>query len=739
MRRDELTLNNPPATDRPGSRWMCGRDHDAPPCAHGPDASGNCPLSGACRPRRTWHGRRKQITLGVLAVALIVTLIMCRPGVAPGVFKPGDLSTPHAQILSGTSTSDRCAACHGPAAVSPQTWFDNDIQGHRRVTQSDRCLDCHHQSIPRDRANLAHNVPLTVLRSIQAEIRTVSARRPEESLRSMTWHDGMPGPAVDMQNIQCAACHREHRGGEANLLDISDSQCQTCHSDRFGSFAESHPRWTGWPYGQGISVAFNHRTHAQKHFPASQKSSASVVFDCLACHQIQPNGELARSPSYEIACQSCHDAPLRIEAAEGIDLLALPTIPSGLIPSDSADDLQSWPEMATGFYDGQLAPMAELLMRVTPHAAAAIRNIPDGNLGNLNDEDPADAVAATVVASEHQRLLNEIANEGHPAILNRANQIGIPQELLGAVVRGLPPQLLQQTHQQWFTNQGESLNRDDVGRNASSRYAIQLVDFRDLTAQPPSLLVAAGPDDLLLIDDGSESGMLRDGGDALVRQDDPLGENEGVSGGLLTPDLEGDRDPLSVDPLSDDPLSSSSSAVAETSDPNQRFDPSRMLPAGGWYRDDVRLTISYRGAGHSDPVLRSVVEMMAHLQPSDPVRRRWLATRAVAACTSCHPDAAETSGWTAVANIGRRDRFTKFSHGPHLNIARLTDCTHCHAIATGSETPMQDVTLTSASGETEYLPHDEFKPLELEACATCHTAKAAGDNCTTCHRYHIDF
>tara|TARA_R110002049_G_scaffold72490_7_gene187482 strand:+ start:25014 stop:27053 length:2040 start_codon:yes stop_codon:yes gene_type:complete len=679
---------------------------------------------------------------------------MCRPEAAPSVFKPGELSTPHAQILSGTHTSNRCAACHRPAATSPDSWFQENIDGHRGVTQTDRCLDCHHNVIRRDRANLAHNVPVSVLASMSAEVRLVSSQADHGS-RSTTWHDLMPGPAVGLEDVQCSACHREHRGMNASLLDVSDSQCQTCHADRFGSFATSHPEWNDWPYDRGATVAFNHQTHANKHYPSSQHAGAPIAFDCSGCHRVDSRGELARGPSYEFACQSCHDDSLQIEASEGIDLIALPTI-----PTESAERLHAWPENATGFYDGQVVPLAELLLRANSDSADASRHIPNSNFAEINADDPSMTDAATSIAREHRRLVAEIASKGQQSILNRAAQAGLPRDVLAELIRALPPQLLQQTYQQWFSVNGDPVLRQSASRDVILKRALRLVDYQDIAAQPPSILLAARPQDRLLVTSTPDDELLQADDDLLADQDsladdDLLSDDDLLvsddalldSDELLLDDsdslLSDDGDDLlstnaaQGDPLADDLLAESHS-VADVTEFPQRFDPTAMLPAGGWYRDDLKMTISYRGSGHSDPVLRSAVELLSQLPPSDPVRKRMLATRAVAACISCHPAAArETGQWRSAPLVGQRSNFTKFAHGPHLHIAQLADCSHCHVVRTPSRRTELNITL--ASGQKPERDDPEFEPLKLEACASCHTAKAAGDNCTKCHRYHIDF
>jgi hypothetical protein len=164
-----------------------------------------------------------------------------------------------------------------------------------------------------------------------------------------------------------------------------------------------------------------------------------------------------------------------------------------------------------------------------------------------------------------------------------------------------------------------------------------------------------------------------------------------------------------------------------------------MLPSGGWYRDNLRLAIRYRGSGHADPVIRSTVDIVSQLSPADPVRQQLLATPAVAACVACHPAAVNSTGnWRSPDTVGRPTDFTKFAHAPHLNVARLADCRHCHEInrsrsdavtATGFAGPASHQALPSESGE--------FLPLSRESCADCHTPHAAGDACVKCHRYHV--
>jgi len=158
MRRDELRLPLPPNNDRPGDRWMCGRRGGQQPCLRGPSDRGVCPMEPACQVRRSWYGRRRRALLIATLILLGILLFMMRSPHQLAIIKPGNLSNPHAQILAGTITSQRCAACHPQATDPDKTWFNGSSEGHQQVTQTDACLDCHHKTMPRSVAKLAHNL-----------------------------------------------------------------------------------------------------------------------------------------------------------------------------------------------------------------------------------------------------------------------------------------------------------------------------------------------------------------------------------------------------------------------------------------------------------------------------------------------------------------------------------------------------------------------------------------------------
>jgi hypothetical protein len=332
-----------------------------------------------------------------------------------------------------------------------------------------------------------------------------------------------------------------------------------------------------------------------------------------------------------------------------------------------------------------LTPLANLLMRSDRETASAIRRLPTRDFGRIDPRSSRAVAAAETVARAHRELVQQIAEGGQQVIVDRMSALGVAPATLSSFVQSFSPQLVVDANRRWFNSTPDQTH--DSASSGGHSGEVRQAQFEDLSMPPSSILQAApGKSDLL-------------GGDEL----------------------------LGTDPLGSDPLALKAD---EQIDSPKRFDVHQMMPAGGWFRDDVRLAIRYRGGGHEDPVLKSAIEMISQLSPEDSACQQLLQTPAVAACIACHPGAISSSGsWQSNPLIGRKSEFTKFRHAPHLNVAQLADCSHCHRV--GSE-------VSNANLPSGMIDLFDFAPLGREACAACHTPHAAGDACTKCHRYHID-
>jgi len=639
------------------------------------------------------------------------------------LIRPGQLSQSHAQILGTRLASDRCAACHPAASNSPLDWFRSAGRGHEGVTQSQLCLDCHHAAIPRRQAFAAHNLTEPQWQRID--------RRPTATATS--WRDALPRPEFATDQVACAACHREHHGAAANLSAITNAQCQTCHQNRFAGFADGHPDWEDWPRSAASRIVFDHRTHFAKHF-ADPRAADAARFrdDCRSCHPATATGEPLRTVSYAAGCASCHQATLAVEAQQGVTLLAVPSLPD---PAQAG--LSSWPAAASGFYDGRLGPLLRLLLRADREVADALDQLPpDGDLAKLDPDDPGQRRAAPQVAAAVAKLFAAISERGRPAVIDRLVGQGVPAEAAQRIGRQLSPQLVRDARQRWFAPQ----RSNEVQR--------QPAPPRPAGSAAPG---SAGPDTLLLDASEASSGT------------DPLGPGPRAE----TPR---DDDLLGTDPLQGDPLQAASSgdrpAASGAGPPSttagrEPFDADATMPGGGWFQDETRLAIHYRASEHADPVLQSLLEIAASLPRHAPERQALLSLPATQACLQCHSVGSSGSGlaWTTPAAAGLAASFTRFSHRPHLSLASLADCQHCHQLATGDPAAAVPRALPVGSspasshdfgphdfGPHDFGPHDtrprdlrprDFRPLGRATCVACHRPGGASDACTQCHQYHI--
>ena len=197
------------------------------------------------------------------------------------------------------------------------------------------------------------------------------------------------------------------------------------------------------------------------------------------------------------------------------------------------------------------------------------------------------------------------------------------------------------------------------------------------------------------------------------------------------------------DGLGGDTDSSLETDTAETADEAEEtaepFDPETWAEFGGWYRQDF--TIRYRPSGHSDRFLRTWVDFSSHALGKEqkalltPLFERLIAKGAQGRCGKCHSvddeDGYKLVKWRGF-NTGRvKNRFTTFSHEPHLNASGSKGCLLCHELGTDKANYLK----TYEGGAVDvFVPN--FKPLDKATCSSCHTSKSAGESCTLCHDYH---
>jgi predicted CXXCH cytochrome family protein len=566
---------------------------------------------------RALRQRRARFVAGCLAAIIGAGCMALSGPWRNELLAPGPLSTHHAHLIVHVGTTgERCAQCHAAGNSTLTEWLKGRESG--AATQTALCMACHEKAIASGLATAAHNVPIEQLRS-DGDVEN------DEAFWGSSRRDGAA-------SIACSACHREHRGRNHDLTAISDAACQACHRERYHSFADEHPDFGAWPYERRTRIVFDHASHQRKHYPEEKQS-----FSCEACHQSDATGDRQLTRSYEVTCSACHDKSLAASLAEGVPLVALPTLDLAAL-SDAGHSVAPWPADADGDFDGAVPIFARLLLAADPQAAAAMEEL--GPAFDFYDLDPdnVDQVAAAAAVARHLKaLIDHLAARGQPALADRVAVIlgrDVTREELEAMAGRLSPDAADAFRSRWFAAAA------DAGESVEDRAAMR-----------------------------------------------------------------------------------------------------NLVPGGGWVRDDVTLSLRYHAAGHDDPWLRAWLDILAEAADGPrasvaaPLLQAALKPTAAGQCGSCHSLERNAAGrlavqWHAFQPADGPRRLTYFSHKSHLLQTQLRDCTACHRAAARPDAAGEDV------GDDPHQFVAGFEPLTKAACIECHTASAAGNACTQCHRYH---
>lgn len=152
-------------------------------------------------------------------------------------------------------------------------------------------------------------------------------------------------PAMALENFRCAACHKEHVGGESPIEQAS-SVCTDCHADLksvtttsvlfdVSDFASDHPQFrptlvTGvatapdssldptvarapldakYPLAERSGLKFPHDVHLNEEGVRGlgRASDKTWEMNCESCHVPQADGRLMRPIQMERDCGYCHE------------------------------------------------------------------------------------------------------------------------------------------------------------------------------------------------------------------------------------------------------------------------------------------------------------------------------------------------------------------------------------------------------------------------------------------------
>jgi hypothetical protein len=238
--------------------------------------------------------------------AILVGLLLCADvfgrflGTPRAPLMPGPLIAKHSTIVS-------CEGCHAP------------LKG----VVNFRCQRCHDEGGPGRLTQVAH-----------------VGRHYTRLLASKD-----PGASGQVENLQCAVCHVEHRGREAALSALPEGRCVSCHGrtrkDADGprpviaSFP-THPDFRilatldKAPPVHETGIYFSHAEHVldvEKDLKKRRIPIPSRQRVCEECHSLDTRGRQGhqdfREVSFETHCLHCHSGELKVEKAPLQDLVAL--------------------------------------------------------------------------------------------------------------------------------------------------------------------------------------------------------------------------------------------------------------------------------------------------------------------------------------------------------------------------------------------------------------------------------
>ncbi len=480
---------------------------------------------------------------------------------------------------------------------------------------------------------------------------------------------------IDWNNLDlnCAKCHREHHGRSTDLKLLGSLHCQACHQQQFDSFASGHPEFENFPVSHPNHVAFNHSAHSSKHFPQKNRQ-----FDCRTCHLDSSRtgaiGSIFRTLGFDKACADCHAAPIKASIVDGWTILQIPSLD---LNDTRTEGLGDWPEGARFGYEGEFSPAVRVLLSSDPAATQALSKLPES--GKLADV-PANLRGQVTreLAKAVRRLVDDTARDGQAAWRNRIGA-ALSQKL------------------------GRQLQAPEV----------KLVNDA-CAGLPPDLFRQ------IMTNWFKSRGSL-------------------ASVGNVTAQSNNWRSIHLASQITDPLLTPSSPAQRAPAKKLTKLRGATHVSEGGWFLNADIMSVQYMPRGHADPILAGWTQIVSVLQNSN------CAKKIPGTCVQCHNLPTSKSSlllnpWQVKPRPENIRTFTKFTHEPHLTIPAINDCRFCHSLketTIGIADRNIQLIASPSGGASSHFHTDQFEPMKLSQCSSCHRPDGANDGCTQCHNYHV--
>ena len=668
---------------RKGDRWQCTRlPVYGGRCADGPHPDGSCCKAiTKCQPVRSLRSKRARLT-GLTFLLTLGVVIIAFSSLGPKVLSPGPLHAKH------STTAQSCSNCHTTSEDNFSSLLAHLFSNQDHQHDSLKCIECHNQG---DAPLFAHSQSEETLAiwTKQAIARNTDSSTPVSLLLSTK----LFGENNErMGELPCATCHIEHRGRNVDLKHLTSTQCQSCHIRKFTAFDIDHPDFHEFPEKRRTRIVFDHLTHKNKHFLKKSKTT----FDCVSCHIPHENGTSMLTRNFQNTCAECHKRQI---VADAHPVLVIPALDLDSLEEREVE-IGDWPEEGI---EG-LSPFLRLMLIAQPQLNESLTLVDEiEDLEDLSDEDEVSEEhleALTRVTWGIKQVLHDLVTGGHEGLRTYLSTIleqELPDEALTRLSSGLNYNALREMVDTWFPDIQDELEDYQASLSGSDKV------IKD--SYFPAFL------------DCIPSPFIKVGG----RKNDPC--DKLVYAGITWDKLLGefDTDP-SIDILKDD---------IDEADPSDDWSSS-----GGWYFSEDEGGLYYKISGHADSFSQAWLEISARSRPLDEKNFAQLSDLdSPGRCTKCHSIEELDSdtlrvNWRPFQSSDYR-KITIFSHQAHLNLGDKKDCLTCHALDDASDY------LGSYSDHDPHTYESNFTRISMDTCQNCHNKQQVGNNCLTCHRYHV--
>ena len=676
-----------------------------------------------------------------LTVGLVTVLLSGEK--ASTFVDPGSMSTMHAEI-------NECSACHVASEHLISAWLEPLLGDGYGENNNGKCLTCHELGNENHSPHNLGSRHLSYLKSNAARPRNPTSTLSVVNARF--WAQN-----TEPQDLECAICHNEHQGPGYDISNLSNQQCASCHTYSFDNFHSSHPQFTHYPYSRRTRIQFNHISHLGKHF-LEQEYSGVAPERCQTCHVLGENGQYMQTNSYEMICSDCHSAQISGKArasSKGIAMFNVPGVDIETLEG-SGLDIGEWPEYA----DETLTPFMELLLGINEEFHATAEIIDGLDLLDLGDASDQQLLQVQRFAWAVKTLIHDITLGGTLYLqksLRSALGSDFEDEEQNALVGNLSPATMKDVQEEWFPNLVEEIIAHRRGERPFKRTTVLSPEAEVDTfnsARQGSSAIAVGKDEEIIFDEDEEIAfdedeeIIFDEDEEIIFDEDEeiaFDEDEEIAfdeGEEIAFDEDeeiafDEDEEIAFD--EDEEISSSTNigrvAVA-SADVTQLLDGEEWVAAGGWYRDGY--VLRYRPTRHGDGLLKSWLDFSAETstRPAGKVFDELSKQDAPGVCGKCHSVEQHESSqlfmnWTAAKPKKNTKSFTKFSHVAHFSLLGESGCQTCHQL---SEDNDYDASFEHTDPQTFASNFDELK---VEVCAECHNPSKAGEQCLSCHNYHI--